>query len=172
MILLSAIVPVMIAIIVISGIAAKINVYQAFTEGVQNGFGSVISVFPALLALFVAVGMFRSSGLSDFLVEVISPVASALHFPAELLPFALLRPVSGSGSLALASDLFAGYGPDSFVGKVASVMMGSTETTFYTVAVYFGSCGIKDIRHTLKCALSADVFSMVLSVIVVNFINL
>ena len=169
---MSGIVLIMIAAIIISGICNKINVYQVFTQGVQNGFESVVSVFPALLALFVAVGVFRSSGLADFLTNALAPIARALHFPVELLPFALLRPVSGSGSLALASDLFARYGTDSLIGRAASIMMGSTETTFYTVAVYFGACGIKNTRHTLKCALSADVFSMVLSVIAANLINI
>jgi len=170
--MLAAIVPVMITAIIVYGICAGINVYQVFTEGVRNGFESVVAIFPALLALFVAVGVFRSSGLADFLTSLLAPLASVLHFPAELLPFALLRPVSGSGSLALASDLFATYGPDSFVGNAASIMMGSTETTFYTVAVYFGACGTKNTRHTLKCALSADVFSMAMSVLAANFIKL
>ena len=165
---MSAVVPVMIALIVIFGLFKKINVYQAFTEGVRNGFGSVISVFPALLAIFVGVGMFRTSGLDRMLTELLSPVAEFFHFPTELVPFAILRPVSGSGALALASDLFSQYGPDSFIGKTASVMMGSTETTFYTVAVYFGACGVKNIRYTLKCALMADFFSMAMSVIVVS----
>ena len=120
---MSAVVPVMIALIVISGLLKKINVYQAFTEGVRNGFGSVISVFPALLAIFVGVGMFRTSGLDRMLTELLAPVAEFFHFPTELVPFAILRPVSGSGALALASDLFSQYGPDSFIGKTASVMM-------------------------------------------------
>ena len=123
-------------------------------------------IFPTLFSLFIAVSVFRASGLVDFLTKSLLPICSALHFPPELLPFAILRPISGSGSLAMASDIFNTYGPDSFVGRCASVMMGSTETTFYTVAVYFGATGTKNIRHTLKCALLADIFSMIISLVV------
>lgn len=160
------IVPAMICTVVFYGFFKKINVYSAFTEGVIDGAKSVISVFPSLFALFIAVSVFRASGLVDFLAHLLSPLCRILHFPSELLPFALLRPVSGSGSLAMASDIFSQYGPDSFVGRAASVMMGSTETTFYTIAVYFGAAGTKNIRHTLKCALAADFFSMILSIAV------
>ena len=166
MYILSSIVPVMAVIVVICGVIKKENVYAEFVLGAKSGLESVLAVFPSLMALFIAVSMFRTSGLLDFLVSLASPVTSALHFPSELLPFAVLRPVSGSGSLALASDLFSSFGPDSFVGRAASVMMGSTETTFYTVAVYFGACGIKNTGYTLKCALMADVFSMIMSVII------
>lgn len=160
------IVPLMICIILGWGAFKRKNVFSDFTEGVINGTKSVASVFPSLFALFIAVSVFRASGLVDYLTWLLSPICNLLHFPSELLPFALLRPVSGSGSLAMASDIFSTYGPDSFVGRVASVMMGSTETTFYTVAVYFGASGTKNIRHTLKCALAADIFSMVTSIAV------
>ena len=126
----------------------------------------MFGVFPSLFAIFIAISVFRASGLVEFLTNLLSPVCSALNFPSELLPFALLRPVSGSGSLAMASDIFTSYGADSFAGRCASVMMGSTETTFYTIAVYFGASGTKNIRHTLKCALLADAFGMIMSVIV------
>lgn len=160
----SHVIPAIICFIVLYGSFKKTNVYSAFTEGVVMGAKSVAGIFPALFALFIAISVFRASGLVDFLTGLLSPVCSIVKFPSQLLPFALLRPISGSGSLAMASDIFATYGPDSFAGKVASVMMGSTETTFYTVAVYFGAVGTKNIRHTLKCALLADVFSMVMSV--------
>lgn len=160
------IVPLMIGIILGWGAFKRKNVFSDFTEGVINGTKSVAAVFPSLFALFIAVSVFRASGLVDYLAWLLSPICNLLHFPSELLPFALLRPVSGSGSLAMASDIFSTYGPDSFVGRVASVMMGSTETTFYTVAVYFGASGTKNIRHTLKCALAADIFSMVTSIAV------
>jgi len=144
-------------------------VYTAFTGGVVSGVKSVAGIFPALFAIFIAISVFRASGLVEFLTGVLSPLCSVIHFPTELLPFAVLRPISGSGSLAMASDIFKTYGPDSFAGRCASVMMGSTETTFYTVAVYFGASGTKDIRHTLKCALLADVFSMFLSIVICNW---
>lgn len=152
--------------IIVYGIFQKVDVYSAFTSGLKDGVRSVWSIFPALFALFISIGAFRESGLVDLIVRFVSPVAKALHFPSELVPFALLRPVSGSGSLAFASDVFSVYGPDSFAGRAVSVMMGSTETTFYTTAVYFAATGTKNIRHTLKCALAADAVSMAVSVAV------
>ena len=160
------IVPLMICFIIGYSFIKKVNVYSAFGEGAKEGIKSVYSIFPSLFALFIAISVFRSSGLVDFITALLSPLCRLLKFPAELLPFAVLRPVSGSGSLAMASDIFSSYGPDSFTGRVASVMMGSTETTFYTIAVYFGASGTKNIRYALKCALMADLFSMIMSVIV------
>lgn len=156
----------MICAIIIWGYFKKINAHSAFTDGVIIGAKSVVSIFPSLFALFIAVSVFRASGLTDFLADFLSPVCRFLHFPPELLPFAMLRPISGSGSLAMASDIFSVYGPDSRIGRIASIMMGSTETTFYTIAVYFGASGTKNIRHALKCALLADFFSMIMSIIV------
>ena len=156
----------MICAIIICGYFKKINAHSAFTEGVITGAKSVASIFPSLFALFIAVSVFRASGLTDFLTEFLSPVCRFMHFPSELLPFAILRPISGSGSLAMASDIFSVYGPDSQTGRIASVMMGSTETTFYTIAVYFGASGTKNIRYALKCALLGDLFSMIMSIIV------
>ncbi len=147
----------------------KTDMYSAFTHGIKAGLESVIGIFPALFALFISVGVFRASGLLDVLTDLLSPVTDFLKFPKELVPFALLRPVSGSGSLAFASDIFSRFGPDSFAGRAVSVMMGSTETTFYVSAVYFGATGTKNIRHTIKCALLADIFSMAVSIIVCRF---
>lgn len=162
----SVLIPFMICAIVAYAFFHRCNVYSAFTEGIADGGRSLFSIFPSIFALFIAVSVFRASGLVDFVVKLLSPICSFLHFPADLLPFAVLRPVSGSGSLAMASDIFQKFGPDSFEGRLASVMMGSTETTFYTVAVYFGASGTKNIRHSLKCALAADVFSMAVSLVV------
>jgi len=159
----------MISTIIIYASFKKQNVYSAFTTGVTDGVKTVASVFPSLFALFIAVSVFRASGLVDFLTHILSPICSFLKFPSELLPFALLRPISGSGSLALASDIFSSYGTDTYIGTLASVMMGSTETTFYTVAVYFAASRTTNIRYSLKCALMADVFSMALSVLVCSF---
>ncbi len=162
----SYIIPAIICAIILHGFLKRINVFDAFGEGVKLGVKSVSSIFPALFGLFIAVSVLRASGLIDFIAKIMSPVCDFLHFPSGLMPFALLRPVSGSGSLAMAADLFSSYGADSFEGRLASVMMGSTETTFYTIAVYFGACKIKNIRYTLKTALLADLFSIAASVIV------
>lgn len=160
------IIPAIICAIILYGFIKGINVFDAFGEGVKRGVQSVASIFPALFGLFIAISVLRASGLVDFIANLMSPVCNFLRFPSELLPFALLRPVSGSGSLAMASDLFKTLGADSFEGRLASVMMGSTETTFYTIAVYFGACKIKNIRYTLKTALLADLFSVIASVAV------
>ena len=162
------IVPAMIFFIVAFALFKKTDIYGAFTDGTVLGARSLFSIFPALFALFISVGALRASGLLDLLTEFFSPVADFLHFPSELVPFAVLRPISGSGSLAFAEDIFNRIGPDSPEGRIVSVMMGSTETTFYTTAVYFAASGTKNIRHTLKCALCADAFSMAVSVIVCN----
>ena len=164
----SLIVPTMIFFIVVFAMFKKTDIYSAFTEGTVFGAKSLLSIFPALFALFISVGSLRASGLLELLTDFLSPVATWLHFPSELVPFAVLRPVSGSGSLAFAEDIFSRLGPDSPEGRIVSVMMGSTETTFYTTAVYFAASSTKDIRHTLKCALCADAFSMAVSVIVCN----
>ena len=160
------IIPSIIFGIVAFALLKKVNVHTSFVSGVKDGVGSVFAIFPSLFALFIAVGVFRASGFADFLARILSPITKIFHFPSELLPFALLRPVSGSGSLALCADLFKSVGPDSFLGRVASVMMGSTETTFYTISVYFGASHTKNIRHTLKCALIADIFSVAVSLAV------
>ena len=162
----NAVISGIVAFIVVFGVLKRCSVYSAFTLGAEEGLKTALKIVPQLVGLLVAIKVFNASGLMDFLVELLSPLAKILHFPSEALPFALLRPVSGSGSLAMATDIFKRYGPDSFAGRVVSVMMGSTETTFYTVAVYFGAVGVKNVRHTLLCALFADLVSMIMSVVV------
>ena len=152
----SFVVPAMILGIMIHALCHRVDVYSAFTSGLKDGVQSVFAIFPALFALFIAIGALRASGLVELVVAWVSPVADFVHFPSELVPFALLRPVSGSGSLAFASDIFATYGADSFAGRAVSVMMGSTETTFYTIAVYFGAVGVSRTRYALPAALCAD----------------
>lgn len=162
-------VPLMICTVFLWAHLRGINVYLDFTQGVVDGIKSVYSVFPSLFALFIAVSVFRASGLVGFISNLLSPICEFFHFPSELLPFALLRPVSGSGSLAMASDIFSEFGTDSFAGRCASVMMASTETTLYTIAVYFGASGTKNIRYSLKCGLLADLLSAILSVLVCSW---
>lgn len=157
-------VPLMIVGIVVFGLFKKINVYDSFTEGAKSGAENMLGIVAPLVGLMVAISMFRTSGALDILGKLLSPVTSALKIPSEVLPLMLLRPVSGSGSIAIVNDIFSNCGPDSAAGKIASVMMGSTETTFYTVAVYFGAIGIKKLRHTVKSALLADLTGMLMAV--------
>ncbi len=159
-------VPFIIVFIAVYGMIKRTDVYNEFVLGAAEGLKTAFDIIPRLLGLIVAVKAFSSSGASNFLVALVRPFANAIHFPAELLPFSLLRPISGSGSLAMATDIMKKYGADSFLARAVSVMMGSTETTFYTIAVYFGAVCVKDTRHTLLCALLADLVSAAVSVAV------
>ena len=158
--------PFFIGIFVIYGLVKKVGVYDCFTEGAKEGAKSMTGIIAPLVGLMVAINMFRESGALDIITSFISPALSKVGLPADVLPLSLLRPISGSASLAIVTDLFKNYGPDSVAGKIASVMMGSTETTFYTIAVYFGTVGIKNTRHTLPAALSADMTGIILSAII------
>jgi len=158
--------PALAVIIIMHGIYKKSDVYSTFSAGAKDGLKTTVNILPNLIGLLVAVKMLSASGALEMAEKVISPIAEFLHFPTTLVPFALLRPVSGSGSLAMATDLFSKHGTDSFVGRAVSVMMGSSETTFYTVAVYFGAVKAKNVRHTLLCALFADIICAFVSVMV------
>lgn len=157
------VIPLMVGFILFYGFFKRIPVFSCFVEGAKDGLSSAVSILPTLCALFLAVGMIRSSGVLEVLTDAVTPVCHALHFLPEVLPLALMRPISGSGALALLEDLFAQYGADSLIGKTASVLMGSTETTFYTIAVYYGAVQITNSRHTVVCALLADLAGFLLS---------
>lgn len=157
-------IPAIFLIILFSGIYNEVKVYDVFVDGAKEGITTVVKIVPSLVGLMVAIGVFRASGALDLLVYAVQPAATFLGIPSEAMPLAFLRPISGSASLALISDIMKTHGPDSFVGRVVSTMMGSTETIFYTMAVYFGSVGIKNIRYTLVAALIADTVSVLVSV--------
>ncbi len=155
--------PVFMAMFIIMGLVRRVRVYECFVEGAKEGVLAMLNIIAPLVGLMVAINMFRASGALELIAKVLSPALELIRIPAEVLPLAILRPISGSASLAIVTDLFKNYGPDSVVGRIASVMMGSTETTFYTIAVYFGAIGVKKTRHTLPSALSADAVGIVLS---------
>ena len=157
-------IPAVFLMILSIGAYKGVKVYDEFVEGAREGIETIVRIIPNLVGLLVAVGVFRASGALDLLIYAVRPVTTFLGLPTEVLPLALLRPVSGSASIAIVSDILKAYGPDSFIGRVASTMMGSTETILYTLAVYFGSVGIKNIRYTLLAALIADLASIVASV--------
>ena len=163
-------VPLMITGIVAYGMSKRINVYDCFTEGARDGLESMFGIIAPLVGLMVAISMFRASGALELISRLLKPLTDLLGMPSDMLPLALLRPVSGSGSIALVTDILKNHGPDSLEGKIASVMMGSTETTFYTVAVYFGAVGIKQLRHTVKSALLADFTGMLLAVYIARLL--
>ena len=163
-------IPVFIFFTIMYGYFKRVNVYDCFICGAKDGIYAIVNIIPSIVALMIAISMFRASGAIQIISSFLSPLLSKIGFPTEVLPLAILRPVSGSASLAIVTDIFKTYGPDSYIGKVASVMMGSTETTFYTIAVYFGAIKIKNTRHTLKAALSADFTGIVLSAVLVKLI--
>ena len=148
--------PLLMAAIVLFGFSYRIGVYDSFIRGAREGFDIAVMIIPYLVAILVAVGMFRASGALDALVAAMSPLTSLVGFPAEALPMALIRPLSGSGAMGVMTATMTEHGPDSFVGYLVSVMNGSTETTFYVIALYFGSVRVRAVRHTLAACLSAD----------------
>ena len=159
------VVPLTIFLILIFGYAKRIEVYDAFIDGAATGIKTAFNIMAPLIGLMVAINMFRASGALDILTSFISPVTNRLGVPNDVIPLALLRPVSGSASLAMVTDIFENFGPDSLQGRIASIMMGSTETTFYTIAVYFGCVGVKNVRYTVFAALCADFTGMALSIL-------
>jgi spore maturation protein B len=162
------IVPGIIGGIFLYGLCRGVNTFDAFLEGAAEGLHTAASIVPALICLLTAVAMFKASGALDVLSWAIAPLAEIVGFPREVIPLALLRPISGSGAMVLFNDILTTYGPDSFIGRVASVLEGSTETTFYTIAVYYGATRVTKTRHTLPSALSADLTGMLMSVVAVR----
>ncbi|MDR0738901.1 MAG: spore maturation protein [Oscillospiraceae bacterium] len=166
----SFILPGMIFVVVIFGFSKKVKIFDTFMKGAKEGLISTISIIPAIIGLIVSISMVKASGALDIFTSFVSPVFAFFGIPAKTVPLILLRPISGSGALAFVSSIFDSCGPDSLIGKVVSVMMGSTETTFYTIAVYCGSVGIKNIRHTVPAALSADFTGFIVSVLAVKLL--
>lgn len=162
--------PTIILIIVAYSFLEKNKVYDIFLDGAKEGITMVYSIFPTLIGLFVAVGALRNSGILDLIINFISPVIEALKIPKEIMPLAILRPISGSAAMAIATDIMKNYGVDSAIGKIASVIMGSTETTLYTIAVYTSCVKIKKTRGILLAALIGDVVGILMSVVVCNFL--
>lgn len=161
-------IPIFIGIVIVLGIVKKVPLFDAFAAGAKDGLRTLYNIAPTLAGLIVAVEMLKASGAMDMLCDFVEPLAEMLGFPKDIVPMVLLRPVSGGGSTALLTNIYKEYGPDSFAGKVASVLAGSTETTFYAVAVYFGSVNIKKVRHTLVAALAADFTAAVMAVLTVR----
>lgn len=155
------ILPILIAGMILYGWTKRVNVYDTMIEGAKEGFGVAVRIVPFLVAILVAAGMFRASGLLDLMVTAVGPVTAAVGFPAEALPVALLRPLSGSGSYALVADTLRTYGPDSRIGYLVSTLQGSTETTFYVLSVYFGAIGVTRVRHAVAAGLLADLAGVV-----------
>lgn len=153
----AAAVPTIILIIIVYGLIEKNKVYDTFIEGAKEGLSIVINIFPTLIGIFLAVGALRTSGILELIINIIKPAINLLKIPAEIMPLAMLRPISGSASIAVATDIMSKYGVDSIIGCIASTIMGSTETTFYTIALYTSAVKIKKIRFVVVAALVADI---------------
>ena len=163
--------PMMILIIVIYGVLEKVKIFDNFLEGAKEGIKITISIFPTLIGLFVAIGALRSSGILDLIINFITPLLNVINFPKEIMPLAILRPISGSSSIAIATDIMKNYGVDSQIGIIASTLMGSTETTLYTIAIYTSCVKIKKIRFVLAVALMTDVIGILTSVVVCRIMS-
>jgi spore maturation protein B len=158
------VIPIIIVGFPLYGLYKRVPVYETFVEGAKDGFNVAVRIIPYLVAILFAIGMFRASGAMDFLVSALNPVLSRVGFPAEVLPMAIVRPLTGSGSAALVADMINRYGEDSLFVKMAATMFGSTETTFYVIAVYFGAVNIRKTRHAVPAGLTADVAAMFIAV--------
>lgn len=161
-------IPIIILFIILYGFIKKIDVYDTFIEGVKESFSMIFNLFPTFIAMILAVNLFVDSGVLDFLLSIIRPILTIFNIPVEIMPLAIIRPISGSASLAYLNTIFSKFGPDSFMGLLGSVMQGCTDTTFYIISLYFGSIGIKKIRHSMFAALFADLVGIVTSIVVVN----
>ena len=163
--------PLVIFILVFSGLTEKKKTFDIFLKGAKEGIEIVIRIFPTLVGLFLAIVMLKNSGTIDFIIKILNPILSTFQVPSEILPLAILRPISGSGSIAIATEIMKSFGVDSNIGLIASVIMGSTETTIYTIAVYSSSVKIKDTRFVLWAALAADIVGMVASVVICRILS-
>ena len=159
----AAVLPFVITAIVIFGVVKGVKIFDCFIEGAKEGLTTVKNILPSIVGLVVAVSMLKASGGLDIIVKFLSPLSGLTGIPEEIMPLAVLNPISGGGALSMYELILKEYGPDSYLGRVASVMMGATETTFYAIAVYFGSVGIKKTRHTVFAGLIADFTSFIAS---------
>ena len=164
-------VPITIFLIIIYGFLEKKNVFDIFLNGAKEGMEVVIKIFPTLIGLFLAINLLRSSGIIDMIINMLTPILNILKFPKEIMPLAMLRPISGSASMAVAVDIMQKYGVDSIIGLITSIIMGSTETTLYTIAVYTSAVGIKKTRFVLVAALIADIVGMLFAVVICNILS-
>ncbi|MBS4191084.1 spore maturation protein [Bacillus sp. FJAT-49705] len=163
-------IPVLIGFILIYGTFKRIPTYESFVEGGKEGIKIAVSIIPFLVGMLVAISVFRASGALEYLTELIRPALEAIGVPPEIFPLSLIRPISGSAALGMTTDLIATYGPDSFIGRLASVLQGSTDTTFYVLTVYFGAVGIRKMGDALKVGLLADLVGIIAAIVVVTFI--
>ncbi|MDK2984653.1 MAG: spore maturation protein [Clostridia bacterium] len=163
-------IPFLLFFIPLIGFIKGVKVYETFVEGASEGFNTAIKIIPFLVGMLVALAVFRESGAMGIFASLISPVMRILHIPPEIVPLAIMRPLSGGGALGIAAEIIGAYGPDSFLGRLASTMQGSTDTTFYVLTVYFGSVGISRYKYALTLGLLADLTGLFASIYICNLL--
>ncbi len=163
-------IPLLIVVFIGFGVIKKVKVYEKFVEGAKDGFNIAVRIIPYLVAMLVAIGIFRAGGAMDWLIYILHPITNLIGMPAEAMPMALMRPLSGSGSLGVMAEIISVHGPDSFIGILTSTFYGSSETTFYVLAVYFGAVNIRNIRHSLAAGLIADIAGVLGAVFIVRML--
>lgn len=163
-------IPVMIGFILIYATMKKVSTYEEFVDGGKEGIQIAFSIVPYLLGMLVAISIFRASGAMDFFIDLLRPLMQMAGVPADIVPLALIRPISGTAALGMTSDLIATHGPDSFIGRLASTMQGSTDTTFYVLTVYFGAVGIRKMGDALKVGLLADLVGIIAAIVFVTLV--
>lgn len=162
--------PLLVLFIVVYGIKKKVSVYDEFVDGAKEGVSLGISIFPTLLAMIFSINLFLDCGIMDLILNLLRPLFSFLKTPVEIIPISILRPISGSAALAYLNELLNTYGPDSLIGRIASTIQGSTDTTLYVITLYFGTVGIKKIKHALTVGLIADLTGIIMSVVLVKLV--
>lgn len=163
-------IPLIVLYIILYGLVKNVEIYDAFLEGVKEGGKIALKIFPTMFAMVMSVDIMVKSNILSMLTTVITPIFSCVKFPSELLPLSIMRPISGSSSLILMNEIFVTHGPDSYLGRVASVIQGSTDTTIYIISLYFSSIGIKKIKYALIVGLLADLCAIILAIIIVNIL--
>jgi len=166
----SLVIPIIVFTVVLYGAYKKIDIYDSFIKGAKEGMGIAIDIFPFLLGMMLAVNIILKSNIIQYGIEVLKPVLNFLMIPSEIVPLSLIRPISANASLSILNGIYASYGPDSFIGYIVSVIQGSTDTTIYILTLYFGSIGIKKIKHALWVGLLCDFMTVLISVFVVNML--
>lgn len=164
------IIPITIGLILIYATIKKVPTYEVFVEGGKEGIQIAFSIIPYLVGMLVAITVFRASGALEFFLTLLKPILEMIGVPAEIVPLAIIRPISGTAALGMTTDLISTYGPDSFIGRLASTMQGSTDTTLYILTVYFGAVGIKKMGDALKVGLLADLIGITASIVIVSLV--
>ena len=163
-------IPSLVTFVVVFATWKRVPIFDTFVEGGKEGFNIAVSLIPFLVAMLVALGIFRESGAFDLFVRIVSPITNVLNIPVDVMPLAIMRPISGSGALAMTTEILQRFGPDSMQGLIASTMQGSTDTTFYILTVYFGSVGIRKVRYSLTVGLLSDLTGFLAAVLICKLV--